>query len=195
MRTLLIALVILLSSTSYAQTHLNSSVPLYELPQVQVSFGDYVNEHFEAGAGLHALFIIPGGHLKLRYAPINHNRIKVLGEIRGEAFLAPFGGWNYNVQLGTTFLDNIGLHAGIGRSHYIGGIRKDDTQPFNRLLFNTFEIGINTFVGNRRFDVFTSIPLSIDRFPLIVSGISWSIGEVWYLRPNQGLFGRKKSRF
>ena len=62
MRNLLVILLLAFVGHSYAKF-----VPQYKGvygPIVDISLGNYVNEHFEIGGGANALIIIPGGHTK-----------------------------------------------------------------------------------------------------------------------------------
>lgn len=93
---------------------------------------DYIYDHFEIGGGGHVFIVVPGGHAKLRYAPVNYQRIKLMGEIRGEIVAAPIIGWNYNFQLGTGFSNGVGIHAGLGQSSYVSR---------RRIFPNDFEVG------------------------------------------------------
>lgn len=143
-------------------------------------FRSYVHRHFEVGYGAHLLLLVPGFHPKVRYAPLNYSRVKLFGEVRGEMVTAPIIGWNYNIQLGSSLQNTWGFHAGFGRSQYISGIRKDSTESYNRLAHNTVEFGATwrTRKG-QRYDIFASVPMYFQEFPILIVGITWNFGGIW----------------
>lgn len=193
MKACLFFILFVLSAKTGVSQYSSQNYRQFTNQPVQLSFGDYIHEHFEIGAGLHTLLILPGAHAKLRYAPINSNRFKLMGEVRGELFLAPLAGWNYNVQIGTSFRGDVGLHAGFGRSQYVAGIRTDTSEKLNRIFQNTFEIGLSTNILDRRFDVYLSLPMHTDYFPVIIAGVSITGGKIWNLRsPKIGRNRHKK---
>jgi hypothetical protein len=151
--------------------------------QKDQKFMNFVENHFSAGGGVHVLTIVPGPHAQIQVYPINFDRFKVYAELRGEMILAPLIGWNYNFQAATRILDNWGLHAGFGRSHYVGGMRRDSTESYNHFRFNSFEFGV-THLGFDRFvgDAFISIPMNLKNngFPFFVLGVSAQFGSVWW---------------
>lgn len=141
---------------------------------------DYVYDHFEIGGGGHIFILVPGGHAKLRYAPINYQRIKLMGEIRGELVLAPLAGWNYNIQLGTGFQNDVGVHAGIGRSHYVARAIVDSVAAqTNHLFQNSIEFGVRWESKRYQFDLWANIPLYTKHIPVFAVGISITSGGLW----------------
>ncbi len=150
MRNLLIFILFLVSSSQ-----LNAQLSRYRTsnsfdPSMDFEVNEYIYDHFEIGGGGHIFILVPGGHAKLRYAPINFQRIKVMGEIRGEIVTAPLAGWNYSVKLGTGFENGVGIHSGFGRSQYVSRALVDSAVYTNNYLYqNSFEFGIR-WEGMRR---------------------------------------------
>lgn len=149
-------------------------------PTPLIEVNDYIFGHFEIGGGGHVFIVVPGGHAKLRYAPINYQRIKLMGEVRGEIVTAPIVAWNYNFQLGTGFDNGVGIHAGLGRSHYVSRRRISPTEfeTVNRYQ-NTLEFGMRWEGRRRQYDIWTSIPLYIHDIPIFTVGISFTAGGMW----------------
>lgn len=146
---------------------------------------NYIENHFSGGYGVHVMTILPGPHVKAQYYPINFDRFKVYGEVRGELLFAPLVGSNYNIQVASRIFHNIGVHGGIGQWNYISALKSKEpgteNEPFPKIKTNSFEFGI-TWLGleDAVVDIYTSIPATIDDSPLLIVGGSITLGFVWW---------------
>lgn len=187
-----ISIVFLLPLNLEAQIQ-NRRIWTHPEPMIELNVSDYVYDHFEIGGGGQVLIIIPGIHAKLRYAPINYERIKVIGEIRGEGFMAPIADWSYHIKVGTNLEEDIGIYAGFGRSHYIWQRRNFPDEPYvDRVFQNTFELGIRWQSIRRQWDVWTSLPLHTDNIPLFTVGVSVTTGGLWDFKDQKWFLPQRK---
>lgn len=163
----------------------SSQIFLRQLPNaplhpIDIEVNDYLFNHFEIGGGGQLFVVLPGGHGMLRYAPVNYQRIKLMGEIRGEFVAAPMAGWHYSVKAGTSFRNTVGIHAGFGRSHYVTRARTSaETFETRHIYQNTFDLGVRWQGARSQCDVWTSMPLYVDYIPIYTIGISFTFGGLW----------------
>ncbi len=163
-------------------------------PMMNFEVNEYIYNHFEIGGGGQVLIILPGIHAKLRYAPINYQRIKLIAEVRGEAVTAPIAGWNYHIKAGTSFQNGVGIHAGFGRSHYVWRVRNYPNDFEVRNVFqNTFELGVRWESFRRQWDIWASLPLYRQHVPVFTVGVSVTAGGLWDFK-DQKWFPPEKNR-
>lgn len=148
---------------------------------------NYLENHFNGGYGAHVMTILPGPHVKAQFYPINLDRFKVYGEVRGELVMASIVGYNYNIQGAVRVFPNLGFHSGIGRWNYVSLMKSKEPnvepQPLDIAKVNSFEFGI-VWLGSETaaFDFYVSVPASIKKTPILIVGGSATLGYVWWNR-------------
>ncbi|XOV66659.1 MAG: hypothetical protein ACFHU9_13620 [Fluviicola sp.] len=193
MRFIVVFVFILLCLRSNGQLP-NPPVRNYPYQPLDFPVNDYLYDHCEIGGGGHVLIILPGAHLKLRYAPINYQHIKLIGEVRGELVTAPIAGWNYNFKFATGFENGLGIRAGLGRTHYVWRRRTSVTEFEVRNVFqNTAEVGIRWEAYIRQWEVWASLPLyNNQHVPIFTVGVSVTAGGLWDFKDQKWFLPQRK---
>ncbi|MCR9172457.1 MAG: hypothetical protein NXI10_08205 [bacterium] len=163
-------------------------------PAYDFEVNDYVYNHFEIVGGGHVFIILPGAHAKLRYAPINYQRIKFIAELRGEVVTAPIAGWNYNFKVATSFDNGVGIHAGLGRSHYVWRMRDyPNGYEVENIYQNSAELGVRWETYRRQWEIWASIPLyQNEPVPIFSVGFSVTAGGLWDFKEQKWFLPKRK---